>query len=447
MSIRRAASVVFVLGFMAIGAWPQFGFVQAVLAQGACGSGCTGIVWGSGGLTAGFKYVVSYDPLMSTPLTDPQKSDVRDFSRLAAANWTYEANRRGQGALNFIEFQEGGQGANDVKIFVTDAVLQADYDADTKTVHLPRSTATGGEWAYRIAVIMHEFGHALGAAGANCDNSVMSPTTASSYRSYFTDCDQEKLTERFGAVRRDDDSDGRYADEDCDDTNSNVWDNCTDSDGDGHYAIEDCDDQDSNVWQNCAQYYCEQQNLQWNGSVCLNDSGTPIIIPFGTTRELRLTPPDVLFDLDADGVLELIAWTERGADVGFLVLDRNGNGRIDDGAELFGDATPQPASVRRNGFVALAVFDTAAEGGNGDGWIDSADAVYARLRVWTDINHDGVSQDSELSTLSAASVTRMSLDFRLSSRTDRWRNVFRYRSKAEGPRTPWIYDVLLRIRR
>jgi hypothetical protein len=142
---------------------------------------------------------------------------------------------------------------------------------------------------------------------------------------------------------------------------------------------------------------------------------------------IHLTGVDdpVSFDIDADGGADLISWTDRSE--GMLALDRNGNGIIDDGGELFGNATRLANGIRAaNGYEALAELDTWTFGGNGNGVIEPSDAVFSSLRMWTDLNHDGVSQPEELKTLTEAGIRLMGVDYRESRRRDRYGNEFRF---------------------
>jgi hypothetical protein len=115
------------------------------------------------------------------------------------------------------------------------------------------------------------------------------------------------------------------------------------------------------------------------------------------TSGLSATNP-ILFDHDGDGVRNGTGWVRP--DDGFLALDRNGNGLIDSGRELFGDATIKSDGTRAaDGFAALADLDS-----NADGKISSLDAQFASLRVWRDLNQDGISQSGELFTLDALGI-------------------------------------------
>jgi len=109
----------------------------------------------------------------------------------------------------------------------------------------------------------------------------------------------------------------------------------------------------------------------------------------------------ILFDHDADGVKTATGWVK--ADDAFLVFDRNGNGTIDTGRELFGDSTALYAGgLAADGFAALAQEDT-----NQDGLVSAADANWNSLRLWRDLNQDGVSQANELLTLASQGITAL----------------------------------------
>jgi hypothetical protein len=104
---------------------------------------------------------------------------------------------------------------------------------------------------------------------------------------------------------------------------------------------------------------------------------------------------NVFFDFDSDGFAERTGWVK--ADDGMLALDLNGDGLITSGRELFGQPT-------RDGYEVLETYDTYA-----DGVIDQKDTIFSQLRVWRDLDQDGVTDAGELKTLLESGVTAISL--------------------------------------
>jgi len=162
----------------------------------------------------------------------------------------------------------------------------------------------------------------------------------------------------------------------------------------------------------------------------------PLLMDMGGAA-IQLTSPElgVEFDLDGDGRREQVAWTKRDSRVGFLAVDWNRNGFIDSGHELIG-----AASGPRDAFQELAAYDgfstqddfNKAINRTPDGVITAADAIFHRLLLWTDLNHNGLSEENEIVSLANLKITEIDLREVVIGRNDDHGNSFRSEAKAYG---------------
>jgi hypothetical protein len=158
---------------------------------------------------------------------------------------------------------------------------------------------------------------------------------------------------------------------------------------------------------------------------------SPILIDLSSNSaqyHLTSAADGVVFDIDGDGTKEHISWTPANSSVVFLAMDRNDNGQIDDGTELFGNRTrKRDGSRARNGFEALADL---ADSGADDKAITAADSIYSRLLIWNDWNHNGISEPPELTSVAAAGITRIETSYVTKRRRDQYGNRYRFESTA-----------------
>lgn len=137
--------------------------------------------------------------------------------------------------------------------------------------------------------------------------------------------------------------------------------------------------------------YFSEKTAEESGSIKLSD---PLMLSFNG-RACELTKDGIAFDLNADGTPEQIPGL--GAGSGFLVFDRNGNGKADNGGELFGVASG-------NGFADLAQLDS-----DKNGWIDEADSAFSQLAVWSGDSFNSLKQQGVGALYTAAVDAEFSL--------------------------------------
>ncbi len=181
---------------------------------------------------------------------------------------------------------------------------------------------------------------------------------------------------------------------------------------------------------------------QWGGCQ-MSGSSTPLVLSFDRAPVHFSADASASFDLTGSTMSVVTDWP--AAITPWLALDRDGNGAIDDGGELFGSATRLSSGARaQQGFEALRELDT-----NGDGRLSAADEAFGKLVTWSDRDGNRVSSARELEGLSALGIVEIDLGAKLAPRCDARGNcegeraTFRFVGSEGQERVGEVLDVYL----
>lgn len=192
-------------------------------------------------------------------------------------------------------------------------------------------------------------------------------------------------------------------------------------------------------------------SLQWSETIFYNSSfDTPLMIDTGRDGfSFGGEDTAIWFDLSDSGEKSYFQWLQQNTNDAFLGRDLNFNGEIDNGSELFGSGTDLVTKGRkaRNGYEAIQQYDTAALGGDQDGFLSSNDAEWTKLKLWFDANANGLTDEGEIHNLEEFSIYKISVNPRVSKRKkDRYGNLLPYWSWVttipdQGPSKLKMVDV------
>lgn len=150
----------------------------------------------------------------------------------------------------------------------------------------------------------------------------------------------------------------------------------------------------------------------------------PIVIDLaGNGFSFTRVDDGIELDVEGRGAPQRVSWTSKGSDDAFLCIDANKNGVIDVPAELLGGTSGPP-----NGFAYLAAMDGVKSHENTDvvrarqpkGYLDKTDALFRELILWTDVNHNGRSEEDELQSLEYTGIERIATGYEGSVTADGW---------------------------
>ena len=169
---------------------------------------------------------------------------------------------------------------------------------------------------------------------------------------------------------------------------------------------KDATNQEQGVIQEVSLSINVTESARWISSPIILDLDHDGIETLGLENAVR-------FDIDADGDKDKTGWV--GADDGLLVRDINGDGIINDASELFGEETIKNDGTKaKDGYDALKELDS-----NNDGVINKDDELFDELKVWRDLNSDGITDENEMISLEAANVSEISLEYEESNIEDK----------------------------